>query len=117
MLEQHAIRFDGQIVVITGAGRGLGAAYSRLIAALGGTIVVHDAGVAQDGDGFDPSVADTLVAEINAAGGTAAACSALLTRGKPCAKTWPAPHSQPLRLARYRATDIRQYQCTVDHDR
>ena len=74
MPEQHAIRFDGQVVVITGAGRGLGAAYARLIAARGGTVVVHDAGVAQDGNGFDPSVADAMVAEINAAGGTAAAC-------------------------------------------
>jgi NAD(P)-dependent dehydrogenase (short-subunit alcohol dehydrogenase family) len=72
--EQHAIRFDGQVVVITGAGRGLGAAYARLIAARGGTIVVHDAGVAQHGDGFDPSVADAVAEEINAAGGTAAAC-------------------------------------------
>jgi NAD(P)-dependent dehydrogenase (short-subunit alcohol dehydrogenase family) len=69
-----AIRFDGQVVVITGAGRGLGAAYARLIAARGGTIVVHDAGVAQDGSGFDPSVADAVVAEINAAGGVATAC-------------------------------------------
>jgi NAD(P)-dependent dehydrogenase (short-subunit alcohol dehydrogenase family) len=72
--EQQAIRFDGQVVVITGAGRGLGAAYARQIAARGGTIVVHDAGVAQDGSGFDPSVADAVVAEINAAGGVAAAC-------------------------------------------
>lgn len=74
MAGPQAIRFDGQIVVITGAGRGLGAAYARLIAARGGTIVVHDAGVAEDGGGFDPSVADAVVAEINAAGGTAAAC-------------------------------------------
>jgi NAD(P)-dependent dehydrogenase (short-subunit alcohol dehydrogenase family) len=72
--ERQAIRFDGQVIVITGAGRGLGAAYARLIAARGGTIVAHDAGVAQDGSGFDPSVADAVVAEINAAGGVAAAC-------------------------------------------
>ena len=71
--EQQTIRFDGQVVVITGAGRGLGAAYARLIAARGGMIVVHYAGVAQDGSGFDPSVADAMVAEINAAGGVAAA--------------------------------------------
>ena len=40
-----AIRFDGQVAVVTGAGRGLGAAYARLIAARGGAVVVHDAGV------------------------------------------------------------------------
>ena len=68
------IRFDGQIVLITGAGGGLGAAYARLIAARGGAVVVHDAGVAQDGSGFDPSIADAVVAEITEAGGTAAAC-------------------------------------------
>jgi NAD(P)-dependent dehydrogenase (short-subunit alcohol dehydrogenase family) len=71
---QQPIRFDGQVVIITGAGRGLGAAYARLLAALGGAIVVHDAGVAPDGSGFDRSVADIVVAEITAAGGTAAAC-------------------------------------------
>ena len=72
--EQQSIRFDGQVVLVTGAGRGLGAAYARLLAARGGAIVVHDAGVAQDGSGSDPSVADTVVSEIAAAGGTAAAC-------------------------------------------
>jgi len=60
--------------VVTGAGRGLGAAYARLIAARGGAVVVHDAGVQQDGSGFDPTVADAVASEITAAGGVAAAC-------------------------------------------
>jgi len=42
---RRPIRFDGQAVVVTGAGRGLGAAYARLIAARGGMVVVHDATV------------------------------------------------------------------------
>ncbi len=73
-IDQRSIRFDGQVIVVTGAGRGLGATYAKLFAARGGAVVVHDAGVAQDGSGFDPSVADGIVAEITAAGGTAAAC-------------------------------------------
>ena len=69
-----SIRFDGQVIIVTGDGRGLGAAYARLLAARGGAVVVHDAGVAQDGRGFDASVADAVASEITAAGGMAAAC-------------------------------------------
>ena len=42
------IRFDNQVVVIIGAGRGLGAAYARLFGSRGGHVVVHDAGVGRD---------------------------------------------------------------------
>ena len=66
------IRFDGQVAIVTGSGRGLGAAYARLLAERGARVVVHDAGVALDGTGFDPSVANSVVREITAAGGMAA---------------------------------------------
>ena len=58
------IRFDDQVVLVTGSGRGLGAAYARAFAARGASVVVHDAGVEADGTGFDPSVAQAVAAEI-----------------------------------------------------
>jgi NAD(P)-dependent dehydrogenase (short-subunit alcohol dehydrogenase family) len=67
------IRFDDRVVLVTGAGRGLGAAYARALAGRGAAVVVHDAGVERDGSGGDPAVADAVAAEIVAAGGTAVA--------------------------------------------
>ena len=66
-------RLDGRVALVTGAGRGLGAAHARALAAHGARVVVHDAGVEPDGSGGDPTLADAVVAEIEAAGGTAVA--------------------------------------------
>jgi NAD(P)-dependent dehydrogenase (short-subunit alcohol dehydrogenase family) len=68
------IRFDDQVAIVTGSGRGLGEAYVRLLAQRGARVIVHDAGVTLDGQGFDASVADSVVNKIIVAGGRAVAC-------------------------------------------
>ena len=78
------IRFDGQVAIVTGAGRGLGAAYARLLAGRGAAVVVHDAGVAADGSGSDPTVADGVVQDIRSRGGTAVACHENLETAAGC---------------------------------
>lgn len=64
---------DGRVALITGAGRGIGREEALFFAAEGAKVVVNDPGVAPDGSGGDTSVAAAVVAEINAAGGTAIA--------------------------------------------
>ena len=64
---------DGKVVVITGAGGGLGRAESRAFAAEGAAVVVNDYGGARDGTGASPDAADAVVREILDAGGQAVA--------------------------------------------
>lgn len=64
---------DGQVVIVTGAGRGLGRAHALALAAEGATVVVNDLGATLGGEGRDATPADEVVADIEAAGGTAVA--------------------------------------------
>lgn len=67
------IDFTDQVAVVTGAGRGLGRVYALELARRGASVVVNDLGGTMQGDGQDRAVADQVVDEITASGGTAVA--------------------------------------------
>jgi NAD(P)-dependent dehydrogenase (short-subunit alcohol dehydrogenase family) len=59
------------VVVVTGAGRGIGREIAILAAAEGAKVVVNDLGGSAEGEGSDTSVAEQVCAEIAKAGGAA----------------------------------------------
>lgn len=67
------IRFDNQVVIITGSGNGLGKSHALEFARRGAKVVVNDFGGARDGSGGSSQAAEAVVAEIQAAGGEAIA--------------------------------------------
>src|SRR5260370_20100008 len=67
------IDFTGRVVVVTGAGGGLGREYCRALAARGAAVVVNDLGGSTTGEGGSKEYADRVVDEIRAAGGKAVA--------------------------------------------
>lgn len=70
------LRFDGQVALITGAGRGIGRQHAISLAERGALVVVNNYGVDGRGEhGGNTGPADSVVAEIRATGGqTMAAC-------------------------------------------
>ena len=68
------MNYNGQVALVTGAGRGLGREHALLLASRGCKIVVNDPGIAYDGSGeTQGQIADAVVDEIVEMGGEAVA--------------------------------------------
>jgi NAD(P)-dependent dehydrogenase (short-subunit alcohol dehydrogenase family) len=67
------LHFDGDVIVVTGAGGGMGRCHALELARRGARVVVNDLGGHPFGGGRDPGLAEAVVEEIRAAGGEAVA--------------------------------------------
>lgn len=67
------LRYANQVVIVTGAGRGMGKSHALLLAERGASVVVNDIGCDVSGKGADQSFAQSVVNEITSAGGIALA--------------------------------------------
>lgn len=67
------LRFEDKVVIVTGAGNGLGRSHALEFGRRGAKVIVNDLGGSAFGDGSDKAAADVVVDEIKAAGGEAAA--------------------------------------------
>jgi 3-hydroxyacyl-CoA dehydrogenase/3a,7a,12a-trihydroxy-5b-cholest-24-enoyl-CoA hydratase len=82
------LRFDDKVVIITGAGGGLGRAHATLFASRGAQVVVNDLGGGFKGeDAGSQRAADKVVEEIKAAGGKAVANYDSVENGEAIVKT------------------------------
>lgn len=75
---------DGRVVLVTGAGRGLGFAYAASLARHGALLAVHDGGVDEGGSESDSTVAKSAVEAIQLDGGTAFAIPEVISDAESC---------------------------------
>ncbi|MCG8667881.1 MAG: SDR family oxidoreductase [Pseudomonadales bacterium] len=75
------IRFDDRVVIVTGAGNGLGKSHALEFAKRGAKVIVNDLGGSATGEGESKGAADMVVDEIQAAGGEAVANYESVTDG------------------------------------
>ncbi|XUM20169.1 SDR family oxidoreductase [Bradyrhizobium oligotrophicum S58] len=75
-----------KVVIVTGAGRGIGREIALLCAAEGAKVVVNDPGVASDGSGTSAAPAEAVVEEIRKRGGTAVANFESVSEAIPASK-------------------------------
>ena len=77
----ESVQFQDKVVIVTGAGGGLGRAHALLFAKHGAKVLVNDLGGSTQGEGASASAADRVVAEIREAGGIAEANHDSVTDG------------------------------------
>ncbi|CAN9513079.1 unnamed protein product [Ophioblennius macclurei] len=68
-----SLSFEGRVVLVTGAGGGLGREYALAFAERGASVIVNDLGADMKGGGKSSAAADKVVEEIRAKGGKAVA--------------------------------------------
>src|SRR5262245_9320718 len=77
---------QGKVVVVTGAGGGIGRDIALALAADGAKVVVNDIGTSTSGEGSDAGPAQQVVAEIRATGGSQPASTAAVSAAASCSR-------------------------------